>query len=74
MRGSRVILVVAAAAVVGISAVVGATVPMLLPAIGPPPVLPFPATVPGDAAYGGLTAATLCTVGLLAVEAASRAE
>jgi hypothetical protein len=73
MRGRRVILVVAGA-VVAVSAAVGATVPMLLPAIGPPPVVPLPATVLGYAAYGGLTAAALCAVGLLAVEAASRAE
>lgn len=67
-------ILVVAAAVVGISAAVGATVPMLLPVIGPPPVLPLPASVLGYAAYGGLTAAVLCAIGLLAVEAASRVE
>lgn len=73
MRGRRVILVVTAA-VAAISAAVGATVPLLFLTIGPPPALPFPASVPGYAAYGGLTAAAFWTHSLLAVEAASRAE
>jgi hypothetical protein len=47
---------------------------MLFPTIGPPPALSLPASVLGDAVYGGLTAAALWTLGLLAVEAASRAE
>jgi hypothetical protein len=73
MRGRHVILVVAGG-VVAISTAVGATVPMLFPTIAAPPVLPLPASVVGYAAYGGLAAAALCAVGLLAVEAASRAE
>lgn len=76
MRGRRVVLALSAA-VVAISAVVGATVPVLLPEIGPPRLLgplPLPATALGYAVYGGLTTAFLLGVGLLAVEAASRAE
>lgn len=76
MQGRRVVLWVYAA-IVAVSAVVGATVPILLPEIGAPQLfflLPLPATVLGYAAYGGLTAAFLLGLGLLAVEAASRAE
>lgn len=73
MRGRRVILVVAVG-VVAVSAAVGGTVPMLFPEIGSPPVFPFPATVLGYAAYGGVSAAGLCSIGLLAVELASHAE
>lgn len=72
MQGRRVVLIVAAG-VAAVSAAVGATVPMLFPEIGPPPLLPLPASVLGYAAAGGVTAAALCAVGLLAVEAASRA-
>lgn len=75
MAGRRVVLVVAGA-VVAISAAVGATVPLLLPEIGAPRLLlvPLPATAAGYAVAGGVTAALLLGFGLLAVEAASRAE
>lgn len=75
MDGRRVVLAVYAI-VVAISAVVGATVPVLLPEIGQPQLfglLPLPATVLGYTAYGGLTTAALLGVGILLVEGASRA-
>lgn len=74
MDGRRVVLAVSAA-IVAISAVVGATVPVLLPAVGQPRLfglVPLPATIPGYAAYGGLTTAVLLGVGILLVEGASR--
>lgn len=74
MDGRRVVLAVYAA-VVAISAVVGGTVPVLLPAIGHPQLFglfPLPSTVVGYAAYGGVTTATLLGAGILLVETASR--
>lgn len=76
MQGRRVVLIVAAA-VVAVSAAVGATVPLLLPDVGAPRLfllVSLPPSVLGYAAYGGLTAALLLGIGLLAVEAASRME
>lgn len=74
MDGRRVVLAVYAI-VVAISAVVGASVPVLLPAIGHPRLFglfALPSTVVGYAAYAGVTTATLLGAGILLVEAASR--
>lgn len=76
IRGRRVVLTIVAT-VVAISAGVGATVPLLLPETGGPQlfgVLALPPTPLGYALYGGLTTGALLGVGLVAVEAASRAE
>ena len=76
MKGRRLVLLVAAG-IVAVSAVVGGTVPLILPAIGAPKLfglLALPPTVPGYALYGAATTAVLLAIGLVAVEAASRAE
>lgn len=76
MQGRRVVLWVYVG-VVAVSAAVGAMVPVLLPEIGRPHLfflVPLPATVFGYGAYGGLTTAAILGIGLLGVEAASRAE
>lgn len=73
MEGRRVVLLVAVC-VVAVSAAVAATVPLLLPELGSPPLLPLPPTPAGYAVYGATVTALLLGVGLLAVEAASRAE
>lgn len=73
MRGRWVVLLVAAA-VVAVSGAVAATVPLLLPKLGSPPLFPLPATPAGYAVYGATSTGLLLGLGLLAVEAASRAE